>query len=683
MKTPESGKNRNLPVYDVDLMYQDEMLDVLDKTPIDSTLALRYVDIKSIAEILLEKANSDNKTFLSEQMRLLYGSPGNYEHFRPNPTESATMIDFLNTSGFETQHIENEKLDSMPDVIIATKKQHIDIPKLEVVESGLPIYASNLYLGSVATHETTTQLRDIQTVFPEPRILNIGSGGSIEGQIPNVVNVDVSSVGKPDIVSSASRLPFPDNSFTVVMASHVLEHILPTELEAVLDEWTRVLHPKGLLRIAVPDAEKALNELISGKTHKGYPSYSVPGGSAPLTQLMGLGAEHSKTDPRWRHQILFSKKMLSDLMKKYNLNSISEYREDQALSYIAGIKNDETNNYSFRMEAIATRKPHKVTIKIDEPDYILMKGEYQNKLIEPLTTIIPIKDEEDNLPNFLKIYAAQLEELEKLNLLHETIFVLNNSVDGSHQIVEDFLKKNNELYAMQLIESEQGIYNAFLKGIESRSLYGNIAKIDVDTEFDYWTIPLLIFDLINNPGKRVTYAEIMPKEVSPNRFNMSEFYQEFRTERLYYHGRLSLYRENPFNLFPKDILNETGTLVEDMILSCLFAYYYGLDSMGPAKGAVVKSTQPTSFDMSIRKFDRSRSEIDKIESILPHMKVLSSVLKRISTNPSQDSDDKLGRIDPSKKEMWQAYDQLHQAMMRISRFEDGITSEVTEWDRLR
>ncbi len=83
--------------------------------------------------------------------------------------------------------------------------------------------------------------------------------------------------------------------------------------------------------------------------------------------------------------------------------------------------------------------------------------------------------------------------------------------------------------------------------------------------------------------------------------------------------------------------------------------------------------------MSMRKFDRSRSEIGKIEKSLPHLNVLSSILKRVSTSPPEKVDD----TDGMKLEMWHAYNQLHQAMTRISRLDDGITSEVTEWDRLR
>lgn len=49
---------------------------------------------------------------------------------------------------------------------------------------------------------------------------------------------------------------FPDNTFTDIYASHVLEHFdYINELEAVLQEWYRVLTPGGVLYISVPDLD--------------------------------------------------------------------------------------------------------------------------------------------------------------------------------------------------------------------------------------------------------------------------------------------------------------------------------------------------------------------------------------------------------------------------------------------
>jgi SAM-dependent methyltransferase len=53
----------------------------------------------------------------------------------------------------------------------------------------------------------------------------------------------------------ATRIPYPDGSFDVVIANHVLEHI-PEDRKA-LAEFARVLRPDGLLLLAVPQNHAA------------------------------------------------------------------------------------------------------------------------------------------------------------------------------------------------------------------------------------------------------------------------------------------------------------------------------------------------------------------------------------------------------------------------------------------
>ncbi|KKQ75909.1 MAG: Methylase involved in ubiquinone/menaquinone biosynthesis [Candidatus Woesebacteria bacterium GW2011_GWB1_38_5b] len=52
------------------------------------------------------------------------------------------------------------------------------------------------------------------------------------------------------VKSVAEKLPFPDNTFDVVIANAILEHI-PAETQAV-NEWRRVLKQSGILAITVP-----------------------------------------------------------------------------------------------------------------------------------------------------------------------------------------------------------------------------------------------------------------------------------------------------------------------------------------------------------------------------------------------------------------------------------------------
>lgn len=60
-----------------------------------------------------------------------------------------------------------------------------------------------------------------------------------------------------DHVCDAGKLPqFPDDAFSEIYASHVLEHFdYNIELVNALKEWNRILEPGGRLSISVPDLD--------------------------------------------------------------------------------------------------------------------------------------------------------------------------------------------------------------------------------------------------------------------------------------------------------------------------------------------------------------------------------------------------------------------------------------------
>lgn len=80
------------------------------------------------------------------------------------------------------------------------------------------------------------------------KILNVGCGHKkilSEGS----ANLDRDSSVRPDVVGLAEYLPFKDNSFDIVFASHVLEHTVSHE--QIFKEFLRVCRIK--IQVIVPN----------------------------------------------------------------------------------------------------------------------------------------------------------------------------------------------------------------------------------------------------------------------------------------------------------------------------------------------------------------------------------------------------------------------------------------------
>jgi ubiquinone/menaquinone biosynthesis C-methylase UbiE len=99
--------------------------------------------------------------------------------------------------------------------------------------------------------------------MPEGRKLEIGPGAErIEGF--ETLNI-APGPGVDHVADAAERLPFDDGTFSVVYASHVLEHVPWYLTERALREWARVLAPGGLLEVWVPDGLKIARAFVEAE----------------------------------------------------------------------------------------------------------------------------------------------------------------------------------------------------------------------------------------------------------------------------------------------------------------------------------------------------------------------------------------------------------------------------------
>lgn len=95
--------------------------------------------------------------------------------------------------------------------------------------------------------------------------INLGCGPCT---LPDYINVDVE--GDVDFNWDARKLPIPDETADEILASHLLEHFSPFEVEDILKEWRRALKEGGRLVLELPDMERICAQFGSLDTQKRY-----------------------------------------------------------------------------------------------------------------------------------------------------------------------------------------------------------------------------------------------------------------------------------------------------------------------------------------------------------------------------------------------------------------------------
>ena len=86
------------------------------------------------------------------------------------------------------------------------------------------------------------------------RFLEIGPG---ESRIENFETINIIKTKNTDYIGDATlKIKFPDNTFDIIYASHILEHTPWYMIDKIIKEWARVLKAGGSLEIWVPDGLK-------------------------------------------------------------------------------------------------------------------------------------------------------------------------------------------------------------------------------------------------------------------------------------------------------------------------------------------------------------------------------------------------------------------------------------------
>ena len=161
------------------------------------------------------------------------------------------------------------------------------------------------------------------------RCLEIGPG--LE-RIPGFETLDIKPSSNVDYVFDCTKkLPFKDQTFKIIYASHVLEHIPWYQLEKVLKEWLRILKPGGCLELWVPDAVKICKAFVDAELNNnnyidmdGW--YKFNPDKDPCMWASGRiftygDGTGDPNNPNW-HRALLSSRYLTSLMHKVGLSDI-------------------------------------------------------------------------------------------------------------------------------------------------------------------------------------------------------------------------------------------------------------------------------------------------------------------------------------------------------------------------
>lgn len=188
-----------------------------------------------------------------------------------------------------------------------------------------------------------TPLSLINNQKKKERKLEIGPGNT---RIAGFETVNVVWGSNVDYIADASKkLPFKDNTFDIVYASHILEHIPWYQLEKTLTEWFRIVKPGGSIEIWIPDG------LLIAKTFVEYEEtgvdniindgwYKFNEEKDPCIWANGRIFSYGdgtgiKSNPNW-HLSIFSPRYLEKILSKSGFVKIERLKKENVRGYDHG-----------------------------------------------------------------------------------------------------------------------------------------------------------------------------------------------------------------------------------------------------------------------------------------------------------------------------------------------------------
>ncbi|WP_072391602.1 class I SAM-dependent methyltransferase [Hyphomicrobium sp. CS1GBMeth3] len=205
-----------------------------------------------------------------------------------------------------------------------------------------PLHVVNRYFAAPLHRAVVNPINRARHEGRTDRKLEIGPGSDV---LDGFETLDVITGSNVTYVGQALSLPFRDDTFQVVYASHIIEHVPWYQVPMALKEWVRVLQPGGQLKVWTPDGLKIAKAFVeaeeSGETdfHKdGWWRFNE--GHDPCVWASGrcfsYGDGTGRNDhPNW-HRALFSPRYLKQLFRGAGLVEIREMDRSEVLGHDHG-----------------------------------------------------------------------------------------------------------------------------------------------------------------------------------------------------------------------------------------------------------------------------------------------------------------------------------------------------------
>jgi SAM-dependent methyltransferase len=175
------------------------------------------------------------------------------------------------------------------------------------------------------------------------RCLEIGPGSK---RLPNFETLNIVPGLSVDYIADAGKgLPFPDETFDIIYASHILEHIPWFQTLRALEEWVRALKISGSLEVWVPDGLKicetllrfereGINQIDRDGWYKFNPERDPCKWAAGRLYTYGDGTGRL-AHPNW-HRSLLTPRYLKRLLEQAGLSDILQMAPEEVRGYDHG-----------------------------------------------------------------------------------------------------------------------------------------------------------------------------------------------------------------------------------------------------------------------------------------------------------------------------------------------------------